>query len=796
MKTKEKIKAVLKKKILILDGATGTELQKRDMPGGVCPEEWCCAHPDVLESIHAAYAYAGSDVVYTCTFGANKFKLAQYGITDVFGVNKELAQCARRAVKKSAFIAGNIGPTGHFVHPFGAVPFEEAVEAFKEQVHGLLAGGVDLFVIETMMDIQEARAALIAVKDLTQKFVIVTMAYERDGRTLNGTDPRAALVTMQSLGADAVGCNCSAGPQDMLPIIKDLKTFATVFLVAKPNAGLPRLVNNKTVFDMNPQKFASFAHRFAAEGANLMGGCCGTTPDHIRELKKELADIKPIFPLRHSLSAVSSARKAVVLKREHGVYVVGERINPTGKKKLQAELHKAKMSLIRAMAREQTREGADLLDVNVGMPGINEKDTMHEVVSLLATVTECPLVIDSSDFSVVEAALRIYPGRALINSISAEKGKMKKLFLLAKKYGAMCILLPITEKELPQIFAGRKEIIKSLIKQAQKHGMTKDDVVVDALAMAVSSSPDAAIETLKTVEWCRNTGCIHTIVGLSNISFGLPQRKRVNAAFLALARARGLSMAIMNPREKDVAVFEKATDVLTGKDKGAKAYIAWCGHAQAQKTSLQEKQVYTVFDCIVEGDKDGIIPLIDKALKEGTDVRTLLNEVMIPAITHVGELFDKKEYFLPQLIAGAETMKKGFEYLKPRTERETMDISKKIVVLLATVEGDIHDIGKNIVALLLRNHGFYVINLGCDISAQRLIKEIKRYKPAIVGLSALMTTTMVNMEEVIELARQKGLKCKFIVGGAVVTRAYAESLNAEYAKDGVEAVRVVERLTE
>ncbi len=417
MKSKEAIRRLLKKKILLLDGATGTELQKRGMPGGVCPELWCLEHPDVLADIHQAYRQVGSDIVYTCTFGANRYKLAQYGAQQVRETNRELARIARNAVGPRTLVAGDIGPTGHFVEPFGDLPFEEAVAAFSEQVRGLAEGGVDLFVIETMMDIQEARAALLAVKKTCPAFTLVTLTYEAGGRTLNGTDPVSALITLQSLGADAVGCNCSTGPEAMLAFIEAMKPYATVPLAAKPNAGLPRLEGEETFFDMDAATFAAHGPAFAAAGVNLLGGCCGTTPEHIRALAGALRDAQPRPPVRTALSAVSSARSFRLLERNAPLVIVGERLNPTGKKALQQELLAGRMSLVRRMTREQEQRQADLLDVNVGVPGIDEEKTIREVVSLLATATELPLVIDSSKVETIETALRLYPGRALIISI-------------------------------------------------------------------------------------------------------------------------------------------------------------------------------------------------------------------------------------------------------------------------------------------------------------------------------------------------------------------------------------------
>jgi len=791
---RDKIKKLLQQKILVLDGATGTQLQKRGMPQGVCPEAWCLENPSVLEAVHVDYAQAGADIVYSCTFGANRFKLEEYNITNVSQMNEYLVRLAKRVVAGKALVAGDIAPTGRFVKPFGELDFEAAVEVYKEQVKGLLAGGVDLFVIETMIDIQETRAALIAIREITDKFVMVTMTF--DGvRTLNGTDPVTAVVTLQSLGADAIGCNCSSGPRDMLKIVSAMKPYATVPIIAKPNAGIPKLVGSESIFDMEPLEFASFAPEFVKAGVRMLGGCCGTTPAHIAAVSEKLKGTQPVMPVCQSVSAVSSVRKTVVLNKD-SFSIIGERINPTGKKVLKEKLKQGDLSVVRTMAAQQKEDGAHLLDVNVGMAGIDEAKTMVSVIELLSVITDLPLVIDSSNVEIIEKALRLYPGRALINSISAEEDKFNKLLPLAAKYGAMFVLLPLSSKEIPVTADKRKKIIEGLVKEAAKYGFTKDDIIVDAMAMSVSADSGAAVETLKTIEWCcSDLGC-HTVVGLSNVSFGLPARKWINAAFLALAKEKGLTLAIMNPAQAGAEVDQKAVDVLLGKDRNAAEYIA-----NFASIKNKEKEIVAVseslaqdkvFKAILEGNREEIKSIIEEARALGVAPSLLIYDTMIPAITKVGERFDRKEYFLPQLIASAQTMKLGFECLRRYIKEGSLDGEK--IILLATVKGDIHDIGKNIVALMLSNHGFKVIDLGKDVSAEKIVSEIKKYKPAVVGLSALMTTTMVNMKPVIDLAKKEGLSVKFIVGGAVVTKSYAESIDAGYAKDGVDAVRVVNSL--
>jgi 5-methyltetrahydrofolate--homocysteine methyltransferase len=797
---KTRIKTLLKKRILILDGATGTELQKRGMPAGVCPEWWCTENPEVIQAVQREYGEAGADMVYTCTFGGNGPKLSEYGRDDVQEINRKLAVLSRQAVGPGVLVAGDIGPTGRFVEPFGDLLFEEAVMIFKEQVAGLVAGGVDLFVIETMMDIQEARAALLAVKETGDYFTMVTMTYEPEGRTLNGTDPVTALITLQSLGADAVGCNCSAGPEAMMEWIAAMKPYATVPLAAKPNAGIPRLVGITTTFDMDARAFGAFSKPFAAAGVNLLGGCCGTTPAYIGALKRELAATPPVLPRRKSLAALSSPRGHVILNREKPLFVIGERINPTGKKALQEELREGKTSLVRQMAREQEDQGADLLDVNVGVPGIDEPAAMKSLLRALAGTTDLPLVIDSPKVDTIAAALRLYPGRALLNSISGEREKMEQLLPLAARYGAMFILLPLLDGEIPETAAGRSKVIRDVYRAARRHDFTKEDIIVDGLVMTVAANPEAPAETLKTVSWCsRSFGC-RTVLGVSNVSFGMPERKWLNATFLNMAQVAGLTVAIVNPANTELMAMKKAADVFLGKDREAAIYIE--SFREGEKTAKKPaggvplSPSAQVQQAILAGNRDDIVDLIAGLMKSdaGLPAARIVEELMIPAILKVGELYEQKTYFLPQLIASAEAMKKGLDHLEPLLSAAKSRGASKGVVILATVQGDIHDIGKNIVALMLRNYGYDVIDLGKDVATETVIEQMKKHKPAVVGLSALMTTTMTVMEKVMLLARQEGLATPFILGGAVVTQAYAASLGASYARDGVEAVRVIATL--
>jgi 5-methyltetrahydrofolate--homocysteine methyltransferase len=795
------IKALLSTgKVIVLDGAMGTELQKRGMPAGVSPELWCMKNSHVIRDIHETYLDAGADIIYSCTFGGNGLKLGQYGLSEAFEINRQLAAIAGEVSNERGLVAGDIGPTGHFVEPFGDLAFDDAVEVFKEQARGLLAGGVDLFVIETMIDIQEARAALIAIKELTNTFTLVTMTYEKDGLTLNGTDPASALVTLQSLGADAIGCNCSTGPEEMKGLIEAMKPYATVPLVAKPNAGMPELIDGRTVFPMEPAKFAACMKEIVLEGGNFVGGCCGTTPEHIGALKEIVKNEKSQPPLRESISVVSSPRRAVPLSKDRSVILVGERINPTGKKELQEELRKGEMSCIQKMAREQARGGADLLDVNVGVSGIDQAKTMENVVKLLAVTSELPLVIDSTDPETIERALRLYPGRVLLNSISGEKSGMERFLPVAARYGAMFILLPLNDKGVPERAADRIDIIRDVYGKAVELGFKKEDIVVDGLVMALSSNPDAPGEALEVVEWCSGEFGSLSILGLSNVSFGMPERRWLNAAFLAMAVSKGINMIIADPASEELSNIKLAADVLTKRDRDASRYITRFSRSVQEKKDKKLKKEASpreeIVAAIMEGNREGIEPLLRNALASGEKAEALLNQCMIPAITRVGQLFDQREYFLPQLLAGAETMKIGVAFLEPYLRDGKSEAEDKGTILMATVKGDIHDIGKNIVCLMLSNHGFNIIDMGSDVPAERIVEEIKQSNPFLVGLSALMTTTMVRMGEVVERAKNEGLACSFVVGGAVVNENYASSIGAHYAKDGVDAVRVAKSIGE
>jgi len=793
---KKEFKEFLSQGLAILDGATGTELAKRGMPGGVCPELWCIENRSAVKDLQEKYISAGSNIIYTPTFGGNKCKLEEFGLEDrAYEINFTLAGMSKKNAG-NVLVFGDIAPTGRFVEPFGDLSFEDAVVIFKEQAKALLDGGVDGFVIETMLDIQEARAALIAVNEICDLPVMVSMTYEKDGRTLNGTDPVSALITLQSLGADAVGCNCSTGPADMMKVINEMKEFARVPLLAKPNAGMPRLVNGVTSFDMGHDEFASYVEDFIAAGANLLGGCCGTTPDHIGAAAVKAKGKKIHVHSAENVSAVSSARKSVVIGNGRPFAVVGERINPTGKKALQAELREGKTGIVQDFALEQQIKGAAILDVNMGLSGIDEKEMMLKSVRLLSRTSDLPLCIDSTIPEVVEAALRIYPGRALVNSISAEKERIEKTLPIAARYGAMFILLPLSDEGIPATLQERKEIVEFILREGAQYGYRKEDVVVDGLVMTVSSDKNAALMTLDLIEWCSREIGINTICGLSNVSFGLPSREWINSSFLAMAASRGLTMAIANPASELLMNTVFSCDALSGRDRNLSGYVErFSGSAEkisSGNTDLSPDKL--VYESVLRGWDDRIESAVTKAVESGIDPQKLVDDFLIPAITQVGEKYEKKEYFLPQLIMSADTMRKGFAVLEPLLSK-TGDASKAGRVVIATVKGDIHDIGKNIVTLMLRNYGFDVVDLGKDVAAEAIVDAAVESKADIIALSALMTTTMTEMPAVIKLSQSRGLKFRFMIGGAVVDQNYADEIGADgYSTDAMEAVKLAKGL--
>ena len=813
--TREAFRELVKKGPVLLDGATGTNLQKAGMPVGVCPEQWILEKSEVLIDLQKRYVEAGTDILFAPTFTASRIKLKEYGLEDhLEEMNRKLVALSKEAAKgTNALVAGDLTMTGEQLYPLGDLMFEDLVDVYKEQAKIIAEAGADLFVVETMMSLQECRAAVLAIREVCDLPVMVSLTYNEDGRTLYGTDPVTAVVVMQSLGADAVGMNCSTGPEAMLEPIAKMAEYATIRRLAKPNAGLPELIDGQTVFNVEPEEFAEVGKKLVEEGAAIIGGCCGTTPEHIRALKEAVKGIPVKAPLQTKRRMLTSERKSVEITLDGRFMVIGERINPTGKKKLQAELKEGSLNLVRTMALEQEENGASILDINMGMNGIDEKEMMLRTIYEVTSTVDCPLCIDSSHVDIIEAALCIYPGRALINSISLEKEKFEKLLPIAKKYGAMFILLPLSDEGLPKDSAEKHGIIRTIMDEAVRIGMAKEDIIVDGLVATIGANPNAAVECFETFSYCKNALELPTACGLSNISFGLPERTYVNTAFLTMAIANGLTMAIANPSQELLMNAAFASDMLLNKKESDIRYIermnflsekyAGMERVMVQKTPAgtsaaggeirKESTGSGVFQAVLKGNKEHVLEEVKKMLDGGAKPDEIINEHLIAAINEVGELFDKKKYFLPQLISSANTMKLAIEYLEPMLERSNTEAMATIVV--ATVEGDIHDIGKNLVVLMLKNYGYHVIDLGKDVPADVIVDTAMNEGAKVIGLSALMTTTMMRMKDVVELAKEKGCTAKIVIGGAAITESFSDEIGADgYSKDAAECVKLVERL--
>ena len=826
--TKKEFREYIKKGPIILDGATGTNLMAAGMPIGVCPEKWVMDHPDVLLELQKAFVEAGTNIVYAPTFTGNRIKLEEYDLADdLEEINTTLVKLSKEAVGDKALVAGDMTMTGRQLFPLGDLMFDELVEVYKEQASVLASAGADLFVVETMMSLQECRAAVLAIKEVSDLPIMVTLTYNEDGRTLFGTPPETAVVVLQSLGVDVIGINCSTGPMEMVEPVKKMAEYSTIPILAKPNAGLPELVDGNTIYRMTPEEFAEAGVALVQAGAAIVGGCCGTTPAHIKALADAVRGMEIIEPLKTHRRILASERKNVEIDLDGNFIVVGERINPTGKKKLQAELKEGNLDLVRQMAMEQDENGASILDINMGMNGIDEKEMMKQVIYEVSSTVDCPLCIDSSHVDVIEEALRIYPGRALINSISLESEKIEKLLPIAARYGAMFILLPLSDEGLPKDIEEKKQIIETVYNRAMELGMAHEDIVVDGLVATIGANPEAARECYDTIAYCKDVRKLPTICGLSNISFGLPERMYVNTAFLTMAICKGLTMAIANPSQELLMNAAFASDMLlhrpdsdiryiermnmlaekkaqyetvvvkkTDSNSGAAGSVSngssnGNGSDESGRNGVKDSEIYKA---VLKGNKNSIVDLVKKAVEDGMKPDQIINDYLIEGINEVGELFNAKKYFLPQLIGSANAMKIAIDYLEPLMERKDSGEDMPTLVI-ATVEGDIHDIGKNLVVLMLKNYGYNVIDMGKDVPCEDVVDRAIAEDAAIIGLSALMTTTMMRMKDVVNLCKEKGCKSKVIIGGACITQSFADEIGADgYSKDAAECVKLVERL--
>ena len=836
--TREEFITLSKDHILYLDGATGSNLVKAGMPSGVCPEQWILEHQDVMLQLQKDYVQAGTNILYAPTFTANRVKLAEYHLEkNMTSMIRDLVAISKKAAESTpghpVYVAGDLTMTGEQLKPMGKMELETLIDIYKEQILCLVDAGADLLVVETMMSLAETRAALIAAKEVCDLPVIATLTFEADGRTLFGTDAKTAAIVLESLGASAIGANCSTGPAQMESIISEMVSHTRIPVIAKPNAGLPFLdENGTTCYNMEAEEFAEEMEVLVNAGATILGGCCGTTPEFIRQIHERFGTDAKVAASRRpdGIRYLTSERITHSFGLDDGFFVVGERINPTGKKALQAQLREGSFEKVIQFAEEQEACGAKVLDINMGMSGIDEKASMLRALEEVSGVTNLPLSLDSSYVEVLEAALRNYPGRALVNSVSLETEKFEKLLPIVAKYGAMFILLPLSDAGLPKDIEEKKEIIHKIYDRALSLGMCKEDIVVDGLVATVGANPKAALETLETIRYCKENG-FATICGLSNISFAMPERSFVNTAFLTLAIQAGLTMAIANPSQELLMSCALAADLLLNKEEAALRYIEYAGGVRerreekeaelAKKLALLENQGTTaktgtagnaakettadngpqinemqdkLKTAVLKGNRNGIVKITKEALESGEKPAELLNQVLLPVINQVGEFFDQGKYFLPQLIASAEAMKNSIEVLEPLLQTGGTGEEMPVVVI-ATVEGDIHDIGKNLVALMLKNHGFHVIDLGKDVPQAKILESAKEHHAEFIALSALMTTTMQRMREIVAAAKEEGITAKIIIGGAVITQEYADEIGADgYSKDAADAVKLAKSL--
>ncbi len=790
---------LISKKILILDGATGTELQKYNFLEDVStPEELNVKFPDRIQKIYSSYINAGSDIILANTFGANKLKLAQYKLDNKI---KEIitagVQIAKKEAKKTgAFVAGDISSIGSYVYPLGSVSFDTAYEAFKQQAQYLRDSNVDLIVIETMTEIKELKAAILAVKDVCDIPIIAQMTFTSDGTTVTGTDVMSFIAMAESLEVSAIGMNCSVGPSELLKLAKLMSQNTNLPISFKPNAGMPEIINRKTVFPGTKEEFVDICVEAYNYGINMFGGCCGTTPEYINLLSNKLKNKQPVkrkFVEHHLLS---SRTKTIDLNLINKPIKIGERINPTGRKKFQAELSQNIFGLVKNEARVQAQNGADILDVNMGLPGADETKLIINAVNEVQEIVNLPLSIDSSSPNAIETACKHCAGKPLINSVNGEIEKLEKILPIAKRYGASIIGLCTDENGIPKTAKERINIAKKILKYAEKFGINKNEIIFDYLTLSVSSSSEQVEETLNAIKKSKELfPYCKTVLGVSNISFGLPSRQTINSTFLKMAVSAGLDVAICNPSVDWTIDDEYAKNLLTNKDANAREYIS--KYASVTKKNIVTEENISpkekLFNAIINGDKDYIKSLIDEILKEDNDPLKISNELILKALNVVGEKFSTKEYFLPQVIMSAETAQLAFSHIKPMLKNQNKSSMGKII--MATVKGDVHDIGKNIVCAVLESFGFEVFDLGKNVEDDFIIKKAKEYNADIIGLSALMTTTMIEMEKIIDLKKKLNMDVKIMIGGAPVTKDFAKSIGADgYSKDAIEAAKLATNL--
>ncbi|PKM87945.1 MAG: 5-methyltetrahydrofolate--homocysteine methyltransferase [Firmicutes bacterium HGW-Firmicutes-12] len=789
----------IKHNVIIGDGAIGSMLVKHGLGPGENPELWMLSHPEELKSIHRSYLNAGARVIQTNTFGANRLKLSEYNSSSrVREINITAARYVREVVEDKAFVAGIIGPTGHFPSPLGDIDWTDLVDVFKEQSIALEEGGVDFIFLETFSDLGEIRAALFAAKNYTSLPVACSLTYT-NGRTLTGTTPTIAAAVLSSLGADIIGANCSTGPKELLDVMKEYRAATTLPLLVEPNAGMPELINGETVYNEHPETFASFVEPFRQAGVNLIGSCCGSTPEHTRAMVKALSSSGPITTsIPNSTPTLLASRSKIVALGSHTLpLIIGERINPTARKAIAQAFRDNNWDMITQEGFAQVEAGAELLDLNVGVPGLDEGVLLKHGVRQLQMALDIPLVLDCTQKEALEKGLQEYQGRALINSVNGEERSLRSILPLAKKYGAAVLGLCLDDRGIPEKAEERLEIAKTIVQRALEYGLKKEDIVIDCLVLTAAASPKLSMETVRAISLVKKELGVATALGLSNVSHGLPQRTWLNSAFLALTLGAGLDAAIANPSDNRIKETINATALLTGRDEGATNYLIKAGKPSllmpvTSNNTDKGVSLEALESLIFHGQQEPLIPLIQELLSKH-DMLTIINKGILPSLEKIGDLFASGEVFLPQLIMSGDSAKLAFAYLKENFPDNSLE--EKGTIVIGTVRGDIHDIGKNITAAVLENHGYKVIDLGKNVSGEEFLAAAIRENAHVVGLSALMTTTMVEMGPIVEMIKNQNSYIKVIIGGAVVTADFARQINADgYGKDAVEAVKLVESL--
>lgn len=784
------IRDFIKNNIVYLDGGMGTLLQKSGLQPGELPERWNISHPEVIKEIHKSYYDSGSNIVNTNTFGANSLKFGTDELSEIIYHAVKNADEARKASsgKQEKFIALDVGPTGKLLKPLGDLDFEDAVKAFAEVISLGVKYGVDLITIETMNDSYETKAAVLAAKENSDLPIIVTNAYGENGRLMTGADPAVMAAMLEGMGVDAIGANCSLGPKQLMGVMDELLNYCSVPVAFKPNAGLPKSDGKVTYYDVDAEEFAQDIKLAVSNGVRIVGGCCGTTPEYIKKVCKLTRDIRPKEIEKKTYSVCTSYNKAVFFGEKP--ILIGERINPTGKKRFKQALLENDIGYILQEAVNQQAKGVHVLDVNVGLPGIDEAQMLTNSVCELQCVTDLPLQIDSSDPVAMESALRRYNGKAMINSVNGKEENLNAIFPLMKKYGGFVVALTLDEKGIPSTVDGRMKIARKILLTAALYGINKKDIIFDPLAMTVSADKMSAVTTLETVKKItEQLGC-NTSLGVSNVSFGLPSRDLVNAAFFTTAMENGLSAAIMNPYSERMMEAYYSFNVVKGLDENCMDFINFASRQEVQPTAKQESSL-TLKEAIEKGLKEKASEITTAMLGNSAPL-DIVNAHVIPALDNVGKRFEEKKLFLPQLLMSAEAAKASFEVIKATMSADGSSVKKGSIVI-ATVHGDIHDIGKNIVKLLLENYGYNVIDLGKNVPPETVLKAVTDNHAPLVGLSALMTTTVPAMEETVKLIKENAPWCKTVVGGAVLTQDYADKIGAnKYAADAMETVRYAE----